>query len=316
MTDILAERGYLYLGSRMRRLSERLQADAQQIVRNAGHEDMQAAFMPVFSVLDQHDGLMINALVERIGFSQPSITRTLKTLVGLGYVRLERSAEDQRQKGVYLTESGRDLVFRLKAFVWPRIEQAAKAATAELSGDLVEQLGQLEAEIDAVSLDKRDYAPDALEIVPWDTSLAGDFYRINEEWVSSMFAMEANDVEILENPEKLIINNDGEIWFVRDPEAGIIGTLALLKMDEGVYELTKMGVSEAARGKKAGEALLAFVVNRARERKFKTLFLLTNKKCEAAIHLYEKIGFKHDADMLAKYSARYERCNVAMRYPF
>lgn len=46
----------------------------------------------------------------------------------------------------------------------------------------------------------------------------------------------------------------------------------------------------------------------------KTLYLLTNKACAPAIHLYEKNGFHHDAEIMADYGARYARCNVAMRY--
>ena len=45
-----------------------------------------------------------------------------------------------------------------------------------------------------------------------------------------------------------------------------------------------------------------------------TLYLLTNRKCAPAIHLYEKLGFEHDAAIMAEYGARYKRCDVAMRY--
>ena len=30
--------------------------------------------------------------------------------------------------------------------------------------------------------------------------------------------------------------------------------------------------------------------------------------------LYEKLGFRHDADIMTRYGARYQRCDVAMRY--
>ena len=43
------------------------------------------------------------------------------------------------------------------------------------------------------------------------------------------------------------------------------------------------------------------------------LYLLTNARCQAAVHLYEKAGFAHDAAIMAKYGATYERCDVAMR---
>ena len=47
---------------------------------------------------------------------------------------------------------------------------------------------------------------------------------------------------------------------------------------------------------------------------FNTLFLLTNKKCEAAIHLYEKNGFVHCEEIMQKFGCAYERCDVAMHY--
>ena len=75
-----------------------------------------------------------------------------------------------------------------------------------------------------------------------------------------------------------------------------------------------MGVRETVRGLKAGEFLLTAVIQRARELGADPLYLLTNAKCAAAIHLYEKLGFQHDAGIMAKYGARYERCDVAMRY--
>jgi ribosomal protein S18 acetylase RimI-like enzyme len=44
------------------------------------------------------------------------------------------------------------------------------------------------------------------------------------------------------------------------------------------------------------------------------LYLLSNRKSAAAIHLYEKLGFVHDAEIMSEYGTRYERCDVAMRY--
>jgi RimJ/RimL family protein N-acetyltransferase len=44
------------------------------------------------------------------------------------------------------------------------------------------------------------------------------------------------------------------------------------------------------------------------------IYLLTNRKCAAAIHLYEKLGFVHDEAIMRSFGARYERCDVAMSY--
>jgi ribosomal protein S18 acetylase RimI-like enzyme len=88
-----------------------------------------------------------------------------------------------------------------------------------------------------------------------------------------------------------------------------------MRMKDGWFELTKMGVLEAARGRKVGEFLLAAALERARAMGVADrLYLLTNRKCAAAIHLYEKLGFQHDAEIMALFGSRYERCDVAMRY--
>ena len=75
-----------------------------------------------------------------------------------------------------------------------------------------------------------------------------------------------------------------------------------------------MGVPAPARGLKPGDSLLAAVIQRAKTLGADPLYLLTNAKCAPAIHLYEKLGFQHDAGIMAKYGTRYERCDVAMRY--
>jgi GNAT superfamily N-acetyltransferase len=65
---------------------------------------------------------------------------------------------------------------------------------------------------------------------------------------------------------------------------------------------------------KAGEFLLDAIIARALALKADPLYLLTSTKCAAAIHLYEKKGFRHDTEIMARYGSRYERCNVAMRH--
>jgi GNAT superfamily N-acetyltransferase len=145
-------------------------------------------------------------------------------------------------------------------------------------------------------------------------ALAGHFHDINAEWIEAMFRLEDTDREVLANPRARIIEPGGAILFVEAPGHGIVGTCALQKTGATSYELTKMGVRASARGMKAGEFLLAAIIERAGTLGADPLYLLTNRRCAPAIHLYEKLGFRHDADIMARYGARYARCDVAMRY--
>ena len=157
---------------------------------------------------------------------------------------------------------------------------------------------------------------DALTILPYTDALAPHFHAINAAWISAMFVLEPHDEHVLSHPREAIVDKGGVILFVATPAGAIIGAGALMPTEPGAYELTKMGVSEQARGTGAGALLLAALIERAQALSdLDTLYLLTSRKCEAAIHLYEKAGFAHDAAIMARFGAQYARCDVAMRYP-
>jgi N-acetylglutamate synthase-like GNAT family acetyltransferase len=153
-----------------------------------------------------------------------------------------------------------------------------------------------------------------LTILNYTDHLAHHFHDINAQWISTMFRLEETDIAVLKNPRTRIIEAGGHILFVAHKELGVVGTCALQKTGERQFELTKMGVLDSARGRKAGEFLLRAILRRAKSLGTEKLYLLTNAKCASAIHLYEKLGFFHDADIMRDFGARYERCNVAMLY--
>ncbi|HWU01216.1 MAG TPA: GNAT family N-acetyltransferase [Novosphingobium sp.] len=317
--DVLQDMGDLFLGSRLKRLAERLQADAARIIRAAGLAIAPAQF-PLLAAVDRYGPITVTRAVEVLGVSQPVVTRTLNGLIEMGLLETTRGEADLRQKTIRLTSAGQTLMARAKPVVWPRVDAAVKALCEPLAGGFLDQIGQIEAALDRQSLEARVQAVvPALTLRPYrgdhaPRELDEAFYRINAQWVQAMFTLEEKDIELLSHPHAQIIEKGGEILFVETPEAGIVGTCALIRMEEGVFELTKMGVSEAARGRKAGEFLLAATLERAREIGIETLYLLTNRKCAAAIHLYEKLGFEHSAQIMARYGSRYARCDVAMLY--
>ena len=153
-----------------------------------------------------------------------------------------------------------------------------------------------------------------LRIVEYRDELASQFHDINAEWINSMFKMEDVDRHVLLNPRETIIDKGGDILFVDLADRGIVGAGALKWSAPRQLELTKMGVRSNLRGLKAGEFLLSALIERATSMGPDRLYLLTNKKCEAAIHLYQKAGFVHDAELLAAARHHYDRCDVAMTY--
>ncbi|QNA85035.1 GNAT family N-acetyltransferase [Sphingomonas sp. So64.6b] len=313
--DVLKEMGYLFLGSRLKRLAERMQADVASIAERAGLA-IQPSQYPILVALDRFGTLTVGALAEKLGLSQPAITRNLARLVELGLIETIATPGDQRRRSLSLTEAGHEAMARSKRDVWPYIDAAVLELCDGLDGPLLGQIATIEDALERQSLERRalDGPASGLMIREYSDELARDFHDINAEWIASMFRIEQTDRDVLENPRVRIIDPGGVILFAEAKGLGVVGTCALQKTGERQFELTKMGVLESARGRKAGEYLLDAMLRRARQMEVETLYLLTSSKCAAAIHLYEKHGFAHDAEIMRDFGARYERCDVAMRY--
>jgi DNA-binding MarR family transcriptional regulator len=317
ISDVIRERPYLFLGSRLKRIGESMQADVLRVVEQAGLP-VQPAQYPVLAALDRHGPLGVGDLVQATGVSQPGVTRTVAKLMDMGLVEAAAPSADRRRRTVRLSPEGLELMARSRVAVWPAVEAAVVALCADLKGSLLEQLDAVEDRLAEQPLHLWEQAGGAarpvVEILPFADDLAQDFHDINAEWIRSMFVLEPTDREVLENPRARILEPGGDILFARARALGVVGTCALQKTGEGQFELTKMGVRETARGLKVGEALLDAVIARADELGAETLYLLTNSKCAPAIHLYEKLGFVHDAGIMTRFGARYARCDVAMLY--
>ncbi len=128
------------------------------------------------------------------------------------------------------------------------------------------------------------------EIISFAPQYAQNFKELNIAWLQKYFWVEPHDEEVLGKPEKYIIETGGNIFFVKEGET-IIGTVALMKIEEGVFELTKMAVTPDSQGKKIGQKLMEHTLQYAREQEWDKLIIYSNRKLENAIYIYKKYGF-------------------------
>ncbi len=153
--DIVRTFGFLCLGTRMKRIGERLQADTQKIMDEM-EVGIGASQYPVLAAIDRLGPLTIGDLAGAVGITQPGVTRSIAQLVHLGLLHAEQTAGDQRRKIVSLSEKGQRLIEAAKSQVWPRIEGAVVDLCGKLDGPLLQQLNAIEDGLAAVPLDRRN----------------------------------------------------------------------------------------------------------------------------------------------------------------
>jgi ribosomal protein S18 acetylase RimI-like enzyme len=146
----------------------------------------------------------------------------------------------------------------------------------------------------------------AIEIVEYEPAHQFWFEKFNRDWIEKYFSMEPLDFEILQNPEKFIINKGGSI-FMASWQGELAGTVALKFVTPKVYELTKMAVDEKFQGRKIGHALADAAIYRARNNGAAKIFLYSNTMLVPAVELYTKLGFRE-----IPVDGPYKRTNIKM----
>lgn len=160
----------------------------------------------------------------------------------------------------------------------------------------------------AMRLDNRFFKKDLREVQIRDYTPAYQlaFEKLNREWIEKYFWMEPVDFDVLQSPDEHIIKHGGSI-LMAELANEIAGTVALKRVDEKVFEFTKMAVDEKFRGKKVGQALAEAAIEKARSKGADKIILYSNTILAPAISLYKKIGFKE-----IPVDGPYKRSNIKM----
>ncbi len=132
-----------------------------------------------------------------------------------------------------------------------------------------------------------------IEIIPYEQRYAADFKSLNLEWLDKYNLTESHDLEVLNDPQKTILDNGGCIFLAREGDE-IAGSAALMKEhDEGVYELAKMTVMPKYQGRGISKLLLQRCLQEAAHLRAKRITLFSNHQLQTALKLYEQFGFRH-----------------------
>ncbi len=158
--------------------------------------------------------------------------------------------------------------------------------------------------------DKKFAQVEEIAIRQFRSGDAAAFRRLNEEWITRYFRMEAKDEQVFAEPERTILTPGGRILFATAGEQ-CVGCCALLRIADREFEVAKMAVDAVFQGAGVGRKLLQAVVEEARIAGAVRLYLETNHALTPAIRLYESVGFEH-LDPSRITPSPYQRADVFM----
>lgn len=283
--------GSLALALRLKRLSDKLLHDGIKLYRQSGIA-FEPKWFPVFYYLQETGPTSVTDLARGLGVTHPGINQISREMISAELVVSYKDMGDKRKRVLALTSKAKTMLSELEP-VW-RVQRAVLQEILDQAGDdgLLHRLEQVLQEKGLYQrfLDRYD-VNSAPQIVTYDARYREAFARLNVQWISFYFELEDADKQALEDPERYIIDQGGEIFFALDPEGEVLGTGALMMHEDGTAELAKMAVLPSARGRGIGRLLGEAILALADARGLGKLFLETNRKLTPAIRLYQQLGF-------------------------
>ena len=131
-----------------------------------------------------------------------------------------------------------------------------------------------------------------VEIIDYQDHYLEDFRKLNRDWLEKYNALDDYDLVILNDPQKIILEPGGFIFFAQDTTTGeLVGTVSLMKVSTRSFEVTKLCVTENHKKQGIGFQLLNHAIQIAKTTQAKKLTLYTMRQLTPAIKLYKKVGF-------------------------
>lgn len=316
--DFFERTGKMAIGSRLRVLTETLTRDAASIYGLYG-VDIKPKWFPVFYSLTDEQPKSVTVIAREIGQSHPSVSIIVKEMIKAGLIEEVDDKADRRCTLITLTEYGKSLSQELIAQLRD-VERAVEQISSECDNDLWAAIADWEKALGRKSIlervkeikEQREHSE--VEIVEYMPQYKKAFYELNRKWIEQYWELEPHDIEVLESPDKHILEKGGHI-FVALYNGFPVGVCALCPMPEESpydFELAKLAVNNSIQRKGIGRRLCDAVINKARELGAGRLFLESNTRLKPAIALYRKLGFKE----LPEYHPAYARGDIQMELSF
>jgi DNA-binding MarR family transcriptional regulator/GNAT superfamily N-acetyltransferase len=305
--------GPLAFASRLRRISEHLGQDVARLYREQNATLEPRGFL-LFYQLGSTGPQPIMELAVQVGLTHPAVIQIAADLEKSGLLKAAPKGRDRRQRILMLTEEGHALFARLGP-LWQDIRSATEEVLLESGGDLLGLLAEMERALERKGIRervrKRQTArlQQQLEILPYKPAWKRHFEALNRAWIEHHFQLEPKDAALLADPRKHVFQKGGAIFFAR-VEGRIVGTCALLPVDQNAWEMIKLAVTPEYQGQQVGRRLVERCIAEVRARNGLALLARTSPLLQAANALYRRLGF----DYLGKDpSADYARETIVFR---
>jgi len=306
--------GVLTLGSRLKRLSDYLFAQVQEIYGYC-EIPISSTYFPILRLLQVEGALSVTEMADRLHLSHPAVSKQISKMLRESLLEKIQDPHDQRRTMLTLSPMGKQAMEKVEPILL-EMQQVLERMLSFSSDDFMTALVNLEQQVlmDSVASKVLDRLS-AIKLVELQSEAhKRAFYDLNMHWLQHYFPEQINqhDLALLQSPMKWVTKYNGRIWLAvsqREGQESVLGCLAFRPHPGGVGEILKLAVADHCQGMGIAQRLLDHCLQVAHEQGMKVLCLETASCLLAAKSLYERNGF------VAKpvpFTSLYERADLYM----
>jgi DNA-binding MarR family transcriptional regulator/ribosomal protein S18 acetylase RimI-like enzyme len=298
-TDILTEYAYHFLGSRLKRLAEQMQADVAGLGHRLGVATQPGQY-PVLAVLAREGARTIGQIAEALAISQPVVTNSVKRLREAGMVEITPGVADRRERLVRLSPAGAHVVDYSQEVIWPVVGNAVREVVEGVSGTFLAELATIERRLVERPLSVRalDHAP-WLRIatdadVPAVVALMNRGYRgqgADAGWTTEDGLIAGDRTTDAWLRRDLAGNPDARLLVWPSEKAGLRGCVWMQPEGEGVWYLGSLTIDPGVQNGRLGRKLLAAAEHWAVLRGGDTIRIKVLNRRDTLVAWYERRGY-------------------------
>lgn len=291
----------------LRQVSRKLVRELGMLQLNKAHLRKTPQHWHALIEINKEPNVTISRLGSVLLLSTSAMSRIVSALIDNALVAY-REGSDKREKYLQLTKKGEKEIANIDEFSNTKIKGAFKFLTEAEQDQIIRAIEKY-----GNALEKSRRLSDGVKIYRLSTSrpIRKKIVSMIENIQKVEFSLPITDdinACILRAEEEFYYNNSYNFWYAVDQDGTIIGSVGLKRIDKQSGEIKKFFVQSTYRGKKVAQKLMNALIQSAVKHRFKTLYLGTVDKLEAARRFYEKYGFEGITRKILP--AKFEICPV------
>jgi len=148
--DRMREFGAMAFASRLKRLSDRLKAEATKLYRANGVEFNDSWFLVAF-VLSENEGITVTEIADALGISHAAISQMAAAMERKKLLVSRSDTRDKRRTLLRLTQKGRSAVDAMRP-IWNAVGECTDELLASTGKDPLPAISAIEERLDEKSL--------------------------------------------------------------------------------------------------------------------------------------------------------------------